>query len=70
MTQVEILDAARDFSGGYKVDASRGGRNVRVSSEWEVAGAMIIPVQGRSKPFRSTSGTIKRSRNYPAATSF
>ncbi|PKU22917.1 DUF932 domain-containing protein [Telmatospirillum siberiense] len=34
MTQVEMLDAARDFSGGYKVDASRGGRNGRVSSEW------------------------------------
>lgn len=34
MTQVEILDAARDFSGGYKVDASRGGRSGRVSSEW------------------------------------
>jgi len=34
MTQVAILDAARDFSGGYKVDANRGGRNGRVSSEW------------------------------------
>ena len=29
-----MLDAARDFSGGYNVDASRGGRNGRVSSEW------------------------------------
>jgi hypothetical protein len=34
MNQVEILEAARDFSGGYKVEASRGGRNGRVSSEW------------------------------------
>jgi hypothetical protein len=34
MTQVEILNAASDFSGGYKVDAKRGGRNGRVSSEW------------------------------------
>jgi hypothetical protein len=34
MSQVEILDAARDFSGGYKVDTSRGGRSSRVSSEW------------------------------------
>ncbi len=34
MTQVEILDAARDRSGGYKVDASRGSRSGRVSSEW------------------------------------
>jgi len=34
MNQVEILEPARDFSGGYKVDASRGGRNGSVSSEW------------------------------------
>ncbi len=33
MTQVEILDATRDFSGGDKVDAGRGGRRGRVSSE-------------------------------------
>ncbi|WP_394092216.1 hypothetical protein [Xanthobacter autotrophicus] len=34
MTQVEILDAARDGAGGYKVDVSRGERIGRVSSEW------------------------------------
>ena len=34
MTQVEILDAARRHNGGYKVDASRGARTGRVSSEW------------------------------------
>lgn len=34
MTQLEILDAPRDGSRGYKVDASRGGRISRVSSEW------------------------------------
>jgi hypothetical protein len=34
MTQVEILDAARNSGGGYKVDASRGQRIARVSSEW------------------------------------
>jgi hypothetical protein len=34
MTQVEILDAACDRDGGYKVDASRGERISRVSSEW------------------------------------
>lgn len=33
MSQVEILDAARD-PRGYKVDASRGQRIDRVSSEW------------------------------------
>jgi len=34
MTQVEILDAARDSAGGYKVDVSRGQRKGRISSEW------------------------------------
>ena len=34
MTQVEILDATRGAGAGYKVDASRGGRISRVSSEW------------------------------------
>ncbi len=34
MTQVEILDAARECAGGYKVDVSRGERIGRVWSEW------------------------------------
>ncbi|TYC86157.1 DUF932 domain-containing protein [Novosphingobium sp. BW1] len=34
MTQAQILDAAREGAGGYKVDVSRGERNGRVSSEW------------------------------------
>ena len=34
MTQVEVLDAAPDRTGGYKVDVSRGERVGRVSSEW------------------------------------
>lgn len=34
MTHVEILDAARERAGGYKVDVSRGERIGRVSSEW------------------------------------
>jgi hypothetical protein len=34
MTQVEILDAARDPAGGYKVDVNRGVQLGRVSSEW------------------------------------
>jgi hypothetical protein len=34
MNQVEILDAARGAEPGYKVDASRGARIGRVSSEW------------------------------------
>lgn len=31
---MQILDAGRDVSGGYKVDVSRGERVGRVSSEW------------------------------------
>ena len=34
MTSMEILSGRRDFSGGYKVDVSRGERVGRVSSEW------------------------------------
>jgi len=34
MTHVEILDAARDRTGGYKVDVTRGERIGRVFSEW------------------------------------
>ncbi|NJL50204.1 MAG: DUF932 domain-containing protein, partial [Blastochloris sp.] len=31
---MQVLDARRDTSGGYKVDVSRGERIGRVSSEW------------------------------------
>ncbi|WP_117191418.1 DUF932 domain-containing protein [Rhizobium terrae] len=31
---MQVLDATRDPSGGYKVDVGRGDRNGRVSSEW------------------------------------
>jgi hypothetical protein len=34
MTQVEILDSARNGASGYKVDVARGKRVGRVSSEW------------------------------------
>jgi hypothetical protein len=34
MTQLNVLHAARDEHGGYKVDVSRGERVGRVSSEW------------------------------------
>lgn len=34
MTQVSVLEARRDSSGGYKVDVGRGQRIGRVSSEW------------------------------------
>jgi hypothetical protein len=31
---MQVLDARRDASGGYRVDVSRGERVGRVSSEW------------------------------------
>ena len=31
---MQVLDAGRDVSGGYKVDVTRGERVGRVSSEW------------------------------------
>lgn len=31
---MQVLDARRDTSGGYKVDVGRGERVGRVSSEW------------------------------------
>ncbi|MDT8262245.1 DUF932 domain-containing protein, partial [Roseomonas sp. DSM 102946] len=31
---MQVLDARRDTSGGYKVDIGRGERVGRVSSEW------------------------------------
>ncbi len=34
MTEVQVLDASREATGGYRVDASRGGVIGRVSSEW------------------------------------
>ena len=34
MTQVQVLDASPNSSGGYKVDVGRGQRIGRVSSEW------------------------------------
>jgi hypothetical protein len=34
MTHVEVLNAARNRAGGYKVDVTRGERVGRVSSEW------------------------------------
>ena len=34
MTHIEVQDGPRDLSGGWTVDASRGGHDGRVSSEW------------------------------------
>ena len=61
MTQVEILDAARGRDGGYKVDASRGERIGRVSSEW-----FSRPADERylslSDLFAAVRGRTERSR--------
>ena len=61
MTQVEILDAARDCAGGYKVDVSRGERIGRVSSEW-----FSRPADERylslSDLFAAVRGRTERSR--------
>jgi hypothetical protein len=65
MTQVEVLNAARDRAGGYKVDASRGERIGRASSEWFSRPAderylsladLYAAVRGRTE--RSRTGTV------------
>jgi hypothetical protein len=62
MTQVEILDARRDTSGGYKVDVTRGERVGRVSSEW-----FSRPADERylslSELARAVGGRAERSRS-------
>jgi len=61
MTHMDILDAARDYSGGYRVDANRGDRNGRVSSEW-----FSRPADERylslSELYSSVRGRTERSR--------
>ena len=58
---MEGLDGRRDLSGGYKVDASRGERVSRVSSEW-----FSRPADERylslSDLFASVRGRAERSR--------
>ncbi|WP_296707417.1 DUF932 domain-containing protein [Rhodoblastus sp.] len=62
MTQVEVLDARRDASGGYRVDVSRGERVGRVSSEW-----FSRPADERylslSELARAVGGRSERSRS-------
>ena len=57
---MEVLDGRRDLSGGYKVDASRGERVSRVSSEW-----FSRPADERflslSELFASVRGRAERS---------
>jgi hypothetical protein len=61
MTQVKILDDARDSRSGYKVDVNRGERIGRVSSEW-----FSRPADERylslSELFADVRGRAERSR--------
>ncbi|MES0110021.1 DUF932 domain-containing protein [Mesorhizobium sp. M0013] len=61
MSNLVVLDAARDANGSYKVDASRGQRIGRVSSEW-----FSRPDDERflslSELFESVSDRSERSR--------
>ena len=61
MTSMEILSGRRDFSGGYKVDVSRGKRVGRVSSEWfsRPADEQFLSL---SELFASVRGRAERSR--------
>ena len=58
---MQVLDARRDMSGGYKVDVSRGERIGRVSSEW-----FSRPDDERylslSELYASVKGRAERSR--------
>src|ERR1700747_500171 len=62
---MQVLDARRDASGGYRVDVSRGQRVGRVSSEW-----FSRPADERylslSKLFGAVSGRAERSRTRTA----
>ena len=66
MTQVQVLDASPDRSGGYKVDVGRGQRVGRVSSEWFSRpaderylslDALMASVKGRAE--RSRTRTVE-----------
>ncbi len=66
MTDLETLDSRRGTAGGYKVDASRGARDGRVSSEWFAApdderylslSELYASVKGRSA--RSRTRTVE-----------
>jgi hypothetical protein len=69
MKQVQVLDASRDPSGGYKVDVGHGQRVGRVSSEWFSRpaderylslDALMASVKGRAE--RSRTRTVESAR--------
>ncbi len=55
---MQVLDARRDTSGGYKVDVSRGERIGRVSSEWFSRPADERYLPCRSWPSRCATAPI------------
>lgn len=68
MSNIEVLDACRNASNGYKVDVSRGERIGRVSSEWFSRPAderylslseLMASVKGRAE--RSRARTVESS---------
>ena len=79
MTNVEVLDARPDARGGYRVDASRGERIGRVSSEWFSRpaderylslDALMASVKGRAERSRtrtveSAAVRVEASRDNP-----
>jgi hypothetical protein len=60
MTQLNVLDTARE-RGGYKVDASRGERVGRVSSEW-----FSRPADERYLSLSELFGAVRYLRQLPA----
>ncbi|MBA3897373.1 MAG: DUF932 domain-containing protein [Sphingomonadaceae bacterium] len=79
MTQVQVLEAARDTSCGYRVDVGRGQRIGRVSSEWfsrpdderfMSLDDLMASVRGRAERSRtrtveSAAVRVKASRDNP-----
>ena len=71
MTQVEVLDAAREGAGGYKVDVTRGERIGRVSSEWfsrpadERYPVAVGSVRRRARPLRAQPDPDRGERGDP-----
>ena len=71
---MQVLDAGRDVSGGYKVDVTRGERIGRVSSEWFSRpdderflslGELAAMVRGRAD--HSRSRLVEASRTHVEA---
>ena len=58
---MQVLDARRDVSGGYKVDVSRGQRIGRVSSEWF---SRPVLVEIKSMDAKTEAGITIKAQNF------